>query len=162
MLAAYTVGQHFKVDTQMIVQALSSFTTRANRSEVITISGCTVIKDAYNANPSSMELALNAFAERYNGGIAILGDMKELGKESEQAHQHIIQVANELKLGHVILIGKEFKNALSKMYQQTTRTILIADSIEELKENWQWDDYSGKAILLKGSRSMHLEKLLET
>ena len=162
MLAAITIGQHFQVDTQLMVESLSSFVTGANRSETISYSGCTIVKDAYNANPSSMELALHAFAKCYRKGIVILGDMKELGTESEESHQHIIRIASGLDIRHIILVGNEFKNALSKMGDTPIPNISTAINIEEIKSKWNWEDHKGNTILLKGSRSMHLEKLLET
>ncbi len=162
MLAACTIGHHFNVESKLIAESLSSFVTGANRSETISFSGCTIVKDAYNANPSSMELALNAFAQRHKHGIVILGDMKELGSDSENAHQHILHLASGLGFREIILIGSEFRNALSKMNTASGQHFTTAESIELFKTQWHWEKYKGNAILLKGSRSMHLEKLLES
>lgn len=162
MVAAFTIGQHFNVDMSLMAESLSSFTTGANRSEIISYSGCTIVKDAYNANPSSMELALSAFAQRFGKGIVILGDMKELGVGSESSHQHIIRVALDLGFTNIVLIGREFKNALTRMDNITLSDFTTAEDIEELKTKWSWEDYQGNPILLKGSRSMHLEKLVDS
>ena len=161
MVAAFTVGKHFNVDSDSMVMSLSSFIPGANRSEVISHNGCTIVKDAYNANPSSMELALYAFAERFKNGWVVLGSMKELGLESEKAHRHIIQIAQSLKFDHIFLIGDEFKTAITNMNLQLSPPFTASKNIEELKNNWEWEKCKGKPILLKGSRSMHLEKLLE-
>lgn len=162
MVAAYTIGKHFNVDTDEMIKNLSSFIPGANRSEVVSHKGCTIVKDAYNANPSSMELALHAFSERYQNGSVILGSMKELGSESEKSHLHIIHVANTLNFEHIYLIGEEFKSAIANMTHIPQTSITVSNNIEELKNNWQWENCAGKPILLKGSRSMHLEKLIES
>ena len=161
MLAAYVVGHHFKVDTASIVKTLQDFVPGANRSELVNVGGCIVVKDAYNANPSSMEVALRAFAERYHNGIVILGAMKELGSESENAHQHMIDVINHLGLQRAFLVGQEFKNAFQHFDQPSQPGFIFVDNVEELISTWNWEDYRGQAILLKGSRAMHLEKLLD-
>lgn len=161
ILAAYTVGMHFHVDRKLMAESLATYTPASNRSEIISHSGCTIIKDAYNANPSSMELALRAFAERYLDGWVVLGSMKELGTESENAHKHIINVLLSLGFSRIYLIGQEFISALAKVDTSDQQFIVTADSIDDLKNKWDWDQCNGTAILLKGSRSMHLERLLE-
>lgn len=159
MAAAYSVGIHFNVPDQKLIDCLSSFIPGANRSEILQYRGCTFIKDAYNANPSSMELALKAFSTRYPKGRVILGDMKELGEESLQAHIYMIDLALSLGISQITLIGPEFKKAIQTMTDH--ENILPLDSIEDLKKKWNWDECKGDAFLLKGSRSMHLEKLLD-
>src|SRR4030095_9570132 len=92
MLAAYVIGKYFNVDERKIIKLLSSYIPGANRSETILLHGCKIIKDAYNANPTSMELALRDFASQYPSGWVILGDMKELGDTSMKAHQQMIDI----------------------------------------------------------------------
>lgn len=161
MLAAYTVGLHFNVERDVIIQQLTSFVPGANRSERIIRSGCTVIKDAYNANPSSMELALHSFAENYPNGCVVLGAMKELGIETDHAHSSIVNRAIDLGFKKIFLVGNEFLSAMPETNSGSDLTISNFNSIEELKEKWDWNDFNCSAILLKGSRSMHLEKLLD-
>ncbi len=161
VLAAYTIGQHFKVAQEMMLESLSSFIPGDNRSETISFKGCRIIKDAYNANPSSMELALRAFAQRFPDGWIILGDMKELGDESINAHQQMISIISELGFQHVVLVGKAFKSAVLN-HQGFFQTLITADQIEEIKATWNWEKCRGQTLLLKGSRSMYLEKLLES
>ncbi len=160
MVAAFTVGEHFSVERSRMIDALSSFTPRANRSEVISFEGCTIIKDAYNANPSSMEMAVTSFAEQFPGGWVVLGDMKELGAESQTLHTHLIEIILSLPLNRIFLIGREFGSAYEKM-ETHVEGIVLADTIEEIKNTWDWTPCEGIALLLKGSRSMHLESLLE-
>ncbi len=160
VLAAFTISRHFDVPINKVVASLSTFIPGANRSETISFRGCRIIKDAYNANPSSMELALRAFSFQYPNGWLILGDMKELGKESDQAHLHIIRIIEELGFTHVVLVGKAFRAAIQNP-KNLIPDLIISDSIEEIKSGWDWDKCKGQTLLLKASRSMMLEKLLE-
>lgn len=161
MLAAYVVGSHFKVRDEMMIGSLSSYTPGANRSEVVNVAGCTVVKDAYNANPSSMENALKAFADRYPKGWVILGAMKELGEESVNAHQQVIDLITTLGFEKVILIGEEFKAAMQGFDRTPVPDFILADNVDDIKKTWDWDQCKTKAVLLKGSRSMYLERLLD-
>ena len=161
ILAAYVIGSHFNVREELMIDSLTSYKPGANRSEVVNVGGCTVVKDAYNANPSSMEFALKAFAERYPTGCVILGAMKELGSESVNAHMRIIDLITTLGLKEVILIGEEFKVALQAFNTKPVPDFRIADNVDDIKETWDWGQCNGKAVLLKGSRSMHLERLLD-
>lgn len=160
ILAAYSVGKYFGVPDEVLANALSSFVSKSNRSERITWKGSTIIKDAYNANPSSMELALVAFADQYPEGWIILGDMKELGESSADAHNQIVQKALQTKFEKIFLVGDAFKNSYLNTNQKDPR-VAIFSRVEELAERWDWPACEGKNILMKGSRSMHLEKLLE-
>lgn len=160
MVAAFTVGEHFSVERSKMIEALSSFTSRANRSEVISFKGCTIIKDAYNANPSSMEMAVRSFAEQFPGGWVVLGDMKELGEESQSLHASLIDLIRTLPFNKIILVGQEFRSAYQNIETHSAK-ITLADTIEAIKPTWDWAQCHGIAVLLKGSRSMHLEHLLE-
>jgi UDP-N-acetylmuramoyl-tripeptide--D-alanyl-D-alanine ligase len=160
MLAAYTIGKHFDVSSDSMVNILAAFIPGANRSERISYKGCTVVKDAYNANPSSMELSVKAFSEQYPNGWIVIGDMKELGEITEEAHLHILQLASRMAFDRIYLVGNAFAQAFENS-GITDNRIISTDRIESLKAFWNWEECSGKAILLKGSRSMHLEQLLE-
>lgn len=161
MLAAYTIGCHFNVNPRAMEEQLSSYKPDSNRSQTLQHHNCTVIKDAYNANPSSMELALTSFAQRNKSGVVILGDMKELGSETDSAHRHIVEVIKNLKIATAILIGDNFKNVITTFSSADIGNITHFESIEDLKKIWSWDDCAAKVVLLKGSRSMHLERLLD-
>lgn len=160
VLAAYTVGQYFNVRKDELVDALSTFVPNANRSERIVYKDCILVKDAYNANPSSMELAIRAFSEQYPDGWIMIGDMKELGESSPGAHLHIVNLVSAMPFGRIYLVGDAFKKAFESSGIEDPRFI-PADKIESVKAGWNWADCSGKALLLKGSRSMHLEQLLD-
>ena len=160
ILAAYSVGKHFGVDENLMAQRLSSFVSGANRSERIIWKDCIIIKDAYNANPSSMELALHAFAEQYPNGWIVLGDMKELGADTAAAHLQIVNKALAEKFSRIFFVGEAFRQAFAAFNKNEPR-VDVATNVEELKDRWNWNDCAGEQLLLKGSRSMHLEKLLE-
>jgi UDP-N-acetylmuramoyl-tripeptide--D-alanyl-D-alanine ligase len=160
ILAAYSVGKYFGLDEDSLVNSLSSFVAGANRSEKVLWQGCSIIKDAYNANPSSMELALHAFAEQYPEGWVILGDMKELGPAAQEAHSQIVKIALHEKFKKIFLVGDAFSQAYMQLKKNDSR-IAIYPTIEDLMMRWTWDNCQGEILLLKGSRSMHLEKLLE-
>lgn len=160
MLAALAVGRYFNVDEELIVDSLSGFIPRSNRSETIMCNGCLIVKDAYNANPSSMELAVRAFAAQYPDGFIVLGDMKELGPESTAAHHQMLELVASMSFNSIYVVGNAFKQAYEDMKINDTR-INPYDDIQSLKAMWRWDRCNGKALLLKGSRSMQLELLLE-
>jgi UDP-N-acetylmuramoyl-tripeptide--D-alanyl-D-alanine ligase len=96
VLAAYTVGKAFDVDERDIAEAIANYVPGNNRSQTVVQHGCTIIKDAYNANPSSMELAIRAFDTIFHGGIMVLGDMKELGESSISAHAQLMHLEDLL------------------------------------------------------------------
>ncbi|MEO6133008.1 MAG: UDP-N-acetylmuramoyl-tripeptide--D-alanyl-D-alanine ligase [Saprospiraceae bacterium] len=161
VIAAFTVAQHFKVAVEKIVSSLSSFIPSANRSETFYYMGNRIIKDAYNANPSSMEVALRAFAQEYPNGWVILGDMKELGTESESAHERMVGIIEELGFKNVVLVGKAFSFAIQNK-KNVFSILIVAGRIEDLKSGWDWSKCMDQTLLLKGSRSMSMEKLLES
>jgi UDP-N-acetylmuramoyl-tripeptide--D-alanyl-D-alanine ligase len=156
-LAAYAVGNYFSIPDDEIADAIQSYIPGNNRSQVLYEHGCTIVKDAYNANPSSMELAIRAFDAQFTGGIMILGDMKELGETSRAAHQKIIELAASSVAKQVILVGPEFRAACSADPDPRFR---LFQHVDELKQYWDWSAIKGTALLLKGSRSMRLEELL--
>lgn len=161
MVAAFTVGVHFQVETQKMITSLSSYIPGNNRSEVIDHKNTTIVKDAYNANPSSMEMAILAFGEQYKNGWLVLGDMKELGGESVEAHKQILDLTKTRAFERVYLVGNEFNIACKASGLHHDRKYRTFNSVDELKKIWNWGDCKGKSILLKGSRSMKLEQLLE-
>ena len=160
ILAAYSVGKYFGVEEVLIADSLSSFVSGANRSEKVKWKECTIIKDAYNANPSSMELAVHAFADQYPEGWVILGDMKELGSATEEAHHQMIKTVLGKKFKKIFFVGNAFQQAYFHI-QAADERVTVTNTIEELIHDWKWDSCKEQYLLLKGSRSMHLEKLLE-
>ncbi len=156
ILAAIAIGCFFKVAPAQINQGLATYFPENNRSQVMKTTFNTVICDFYNANPSSMIVAIeNLNALTAQTKVAILGDMFELGEESATQHQIIAQLAAVKKFNKLILIGYHFfkhKADFEDAYFFTEP----ATAIEYINsQNWK-----GALILLKGSRGMALEQLL--
>lgn len=155
VLAAVTVGRYFKIPAERISRAIASYEPTNNRSQFKKTNCNELIVDAYNANPSSMKVALDNFAAlKVMPKAVILGDMRELGTESEQLHAEVVA---QVKKGHyekVFLCGKHFCNVGDDFTTFTTTQQLI----EFLHQN----PLKGYHILIKGSHGMALEKVLET
>ncbi len=155
IMAAVAVGNYFKVPASNIAKAIENYRPSNNRSQQITTSKNHVILDAYNANPVSMATAINSFADAdFEDGCLVLGDMFELGAESDKEHQKIVDLL--LKTGYqcVYLVGENF----AKTSNPFTGFLTTKEAAEFFKKN----PLKGKNILIKGSRGMHLETLLET
>lgn len=158
LAAAAAIGCYFKIDTTAIIDALESYTPTNNRSQILKTEEQTIILDAYNANPSSMEAALNNFAGLdASPKIAFLGDMFELGISATQEHQQITDLAHNLDLKHVILLGENFKKTKTSYHQFKNLDELKAKGIPE-----EIHFLLAKAtILIKGSRGMALESIVD-
>ncbi len=155
VLAAVAVGLKFKVSHEDIQKGVWAYAPSNNRSQVIEESDHTIILDAYNANPSSMEAALTNFSQmKFPHKVAILGDMLELGTYSFEEHEKIVKLAQELELDKVVLVGKEFAP-----FNQDN--ILHFEDNEQTKEWFKQQKFAQSGILIKGSRGIALEKILE-
>lgn len=156
IMSAIAVGKYFKVPGLKIKYALENYVPSQNRSQMVNYMGGKIILDAYNANPSSMEAALNnLFSIPHSNKIAILGDMFELGEEAPTEHWKIADLADNPSLSQVILIGKNFeKPALNKKWIHFNTAI-------EAKQYFDSLPFSNSLLLIKGSRGMKLESLLE-
>ena len=154
--AAIVIGDFFNVPLKKIKEAIESFRSLDNRSQVIKIKNKKIILDAYNANPSSMEFAIKNFHRKFtNDKILIIGDMLELGEYSKTAHKQIVNLIIDLSFDKVITVGKNFFDInitpnYFKKYHSTDELIKFI-SLKGVKE---------KNILIKGSRSLRLEKIL--
>lgn len=153
VMAAITIGRHFKVEDELIIEALESYCPTNNRSQYIKTDKNEIVMDAYNANPTSMSHSIKNF-RNISGDehLLILGDMRELGHESAEEHHKIIMLLKELDFKNVMLVGEEFKK-VNDSYDIYTD---IDELIEHIKEN----DISGCKILVKGSRGVRLEKVI--
>lgn len=154
--AAICIGKYFGVSDHNIIVALESYIPSNNRSQFIKTKENDIIVDCYNANPSSMKAALESFSSFSSSEkTVILGDMFELGTESKTEHYEIIKLLNEYNFKNVILSGDVFfelaQNESFFAFKTTEETILF------LKNN----KIHSNTILLKGSRKMHLESLIE-
>jgi UDP-N-acetylmuramoyl-tripeptide--D-alanyl-D-alanine ligase len=156
IMCAIAVGKHFGVSNQQIQNAISNYHPENARSQVIEKNGYKLILDAYNANPTSMQHALESFAKSSDKKkMVILGDMFELGDDAPKEHQHIANLSEQLKFDNIILVGNEFSKT------QTSDAVLKFKTTEAAHIWFQQQDFTGSEILLKGSRSMKMEKILE-
>ena len=151
--AAVSLGLHFDIDFNEIKSAIENYKPTNMRSQVVEKNGKTLVLDTYNANPSSMALSLNNFSQFTGSKTVIIGDMLELGEESITEHQKIWEFAQSLNLDEIITVGSIFKqvNSSEKSFKNTD------ELIEYLKQN----PIKNKNILLKGSRGIALEKVIE-
>ena len=154
--AAICVGAYFGISREQALEAIRAYVPTNNRSQLMQTERNTVIVDAYNANPTSMTAAINAFANSQrptaNGQCYILGAMRELGEYSRLEHQNIVNMLLERKADKVLLVGEEYK--------QTTAPYPVFENVEALCAYLQKEPLSGYSILLKGSRSNQLEKVI--
>ena len=154
VMAAIAVGTYFGVEENLIIEALENYVPSNNRSQFIRSEKNEIVMDAYNANPSSMHHSITNFKNiADDNSLLILGDMKELGCESENEHRHIINLLKELNFDNVILVGEEFKKV------SHSSDYMNFNNVEELIEHINQNGIVGKRILIKGSNSTHLEKL---
>ncbi len=157
VLAAITIGCYFNVADEDINSAISSYTPSNNRSQYKKTDKNEILLDAYNANPSSMQKALENFKDTAgNRKVLILGGMKELGSDSEQEHITLISIIKTVNTDIVYLIGEEFKPHL-ELIPKAKHFINVDELITDLERN----SLSGYKILVKGSRSNKLEKCVE-
>ncbi|KJD31547.1 UDP-N-acetylmuramoyl-tripeptide--D-alanyl-D-alanine ligase [Tamlana nanhaiensis] len=151
--AAIAIGQYFKVSIEDTKQAIENYVPTNNRSQIIQKGQHKIILDAYNANPSSMQAALLNFEKQNGLKLAILGDMFELGNEAEIEHQNIANLATSLSIDTVILIGENFYKTQTKSQQFKT--------FNNFKSQFNISTLQSSTILIKGSRGMALERVLE-
>ncbi|MCW3105250.1 MAG: UDP-N-acetylmuramoyl-tripeptide--D-alanyl-D-alanine ligase [Bacteroidetes bacterium] len=156
LLCAACVGNYFKVEDAEINKGLSEYAPSNNRSQLHKTGRNTLILDYYNANPSSMSLALENFAGLgHSNKMVILGDMLELGEESAKEHDAIVELLQQKNLVNTILVGPLFVQAGKKSNARTFAT--SEEALNYLKEHPVKDT----AILIKGSRGIKLEKVVE-
>ena len=155
ILAAICIGNHFKVSAEFIKKAIEEYSPNNNRSQIVEIDGNTIFLDAYNANPTSMNAAIDTFIENTSENkLMILGDMLELGNISIDEHQTIVNKVEQSKI-NTLFIGNEF-NSITNKYNFTY--------LKDVTEAIDWIKHSGLVhyqILIKGSRGIRLEGIVE-
>jgi UDP-N-acetylmuramoyl-tripeptide--D-alanyl-D-alanine ligase len=158
VMTAIALGIYFKVPAMKIRNALEQYTPSNNRSQVVAFRGAKVLLDAYNANPSSMRPALDSLvAMPAKRKIAILGDMLELGQESEKEHEAIMRLAVRLRIHQLVLVGPEFGKTSYRDYG----VLHFADN-SGAKDWLDRQELNDKTlILIKGSRGIRLETLVQ-
>lgn len=155
--AAIAFGKYFRVDTQKIKKAIENYIPTNNRSQIIEKNSNKIILDAYNANPSSMKVAIENFLNLDGKSkMMILGDMFELGTESLQEHKNIISLVKDKPDVEVLFVGNDFYSNRTPKEHFT-----FFESFEKLEEYILTKKPVNKDILIKGSRGMALERTLD-
>ena len=154
VMSAVCIGKYFKVADEKIKNALEAYVPTNSRSQIIKKDTNTVLLDAYNANPSSMKVAIENFAKMEGiNKIVILGGMMELGEESLAEHADLIEMLSHYSWKQVVVAGKDFTNLPS--------FVLRFNDATEIAAWFKEQDFNNATILIKGSRSMAMEKVLE-
>ena len=155
--AAICIANYFKVDSNAIKEAIENYKPTNNRSQIIIKDNTRIILDAYNANPTSMQAALQNFSDLNDKNkIAFLGDMFELGNEAEKEHQDLVDFITQLNIDNIILIGENFHKTIS-----LSKKIKQFISFDDLKSDFKKIEIKNANLLIKGSRGMALERILE-
>ncbi|MEO9872549.1 UDP-N-acetylmuramoyl-tripeptide--D-alanyl-D-alanine ligase [Ekhidna sp.] len=153
MAAAVAIGRFFEVPDENILNALTSYEADNARSQIIRKGSITIILDAYNANPDSMKAALDNLAEQNDSKLAILGDMNEL-ENSDNQHAEVLEHARKLGINRVLTVGEKIGKVANPNQHFESKDQLVA----ELKKM----DLSNSIVLLKASRSIKLESILNS
>lgn len=153
LCAAASLGLHFGIDFDKIIHAIENYTPTNMRSQIVEKENKTLVLDTYNANPSSMAASLKNFITFKGSKTIIIGDMLELGDESENEHQAILKLAQELQFDEIITVGKIFRTV--------NHSPLSFEDTAALTEYLKANKISSKNVLLKGSRGIALEKAIE-
>lgn len=157
VMAAIAVGKHFGVSVDEAVKAIESYVPSNNRSQMTRTERNTLIVDAYNANPSSMDAALNNFATvASDNKVAMLGDMLELGDESFEEHVKVVRKARESGVQGLFFVGEEFSKALKSLNDPAP----CFKTSQELCEHLSANPVDGAVVLVKGSRGTRMEKVI--
>jgi len=155
--AAITIGQYFEVPEAAIKKAIESYIPENNRSQLLAKGDNEIILDAYNANPSSMAVAIENFVQLDKPNkLMILGDMFELGSESAGEHKAIVDSVKQNARTLCWFIGKDFY-----AYRNDHPNFRFFETFDELAEALKQQHVSNHMILIKGSRGMALERVLE-
>jgi UDP-N-acetylmuramoyl-tripeptide--D-alanyl-D-alanine ligase len=154
VLAAIAIGHYFKVPQEKIQHALEHYIPSNSRSQLIEKDSNKIILDAYNANPSSMKAAIENFAKMEgNDKVLLLGAMMELGDESVAEHHALLDMIANYEWKSVVLVGADFSKIKNPYINFTNST--------EAKDWYQQQHFKDATILIKGSRSVQMEKVLE-
>jgi UDP-N-acetylmuramoyl-tripeptide--D-alanyl-D-alanine ligase len=156
IIAAIATGLFLGVEMDDIGEAIGKYEPGNNRSQIKTTQNNTLVCDSYNANPTSMVLALKSFFElKTTRRVLILGDMLELGDKSEEEHLKLIEVIQSLKPEKVLLVGSAFQKISAQSGYKSFK------DTGSLREYLKAEPIKGSLILIKGSRGMTLEKIYD-
>ena len=153
---AIAIGDFYNIDFEDIKKGVENYLPDNNRSQITTKESNTIILDAYNANPTSMDLAIKSFEKlKYTNKIIIAGDMFELGEESNKYHQQIVNYLETTSNIEIFIVGVNFSKT------NHTNKIKSFLTTEELITNLMKLKIKNSSILIKGSRGMELEKVIK-
>jgi len=159
VMAALAIGTHFEVPFADMVKAIETYTPSNSRSQLVKTGKNTLIIDAYNANPSSMKVALRNFAAtNFDNKVLMLGDMLELGPDSVAEHRQILEQAVQVT-PKVFLVGSEFEAAVG--LNPLPGQIRTFPTIEALKEFVTEEPLTDCTILIKGSNGKHMQRVVD-
>jgi UDP-N-acetylmuramoyl-tripeptide--D-alanyl-D-alanine ligase len=151
---AIAIGKYFEVPETDIIKGIAQYKPDNKRSQYIEKGDVKIILDAYNANPTSMMVALNNFTQKdCSNKIPILGDMFELGSESKNEHQKIVDFVENQGFHKVILIGKNFA-------QTDVELATVYPDFEVFAQHFDENQFKNKELLIKASRGMALERVV--
>ncbi len=154
VLCAIAIGKHFGVSDEKIKQAIENYSPDNSRSQLISKGSNKIVLDAYNANPTSMQAAIENFAKLpAQNKILLLGGMMELGEDSIREHQELIHLLQQYKWADVYLVGGDFVH--------TQHGYHYIEKSNDLAVILSQKNISNTFFLIKGSRSMQMEKVLE-
>ena len=153
--AAVTLGLHLGVEWELIAAGVQNYMPTNMRSQVITVGNQTLILDAYNANPSSMTAAVDNLAKFGGKKLAVLGDMLELGTYSAEKHLAILDHCKKAGIDEIITVGTAFQDAAQG------HSVRSFDTVDHCRPEFDRIRGSFDVILIKGSRGIALEKLIQ-
>lgn len=153
ILAAIAVGKYFGVAKEKMSDAIAQYLPGNSRSQLLIKEGNSIILDAYNANPGSMKAAIQNFAQmNAHSKYLFLGDMKELGSDSAVEHQAIVDLIEQYNWNEVLLVGP--------LFRKTHNSFTTFENAEEAATWLKNQKIKGAFFLIKGSNSMHMEKVI--
>jgi len=162
-LAAIAVGEAFRIPKADIAKALAGFTSTSMRMEIKEANGFKIVSDCYNANPSSTKMALQTLGNMKLEGkrIAVLGDMLELGKESGNLHKQIGAMVPEMNFDMLLAVGKDAKKYVEGAKSRGMKNVQYFETVPEVVTHLSEVVEEGDILLVKGSRGMHMEQVVE-
>lgn len=156
VLAAITIGKHFGVHLEDIKNAIENYIPSNNRSQHLKKDNINIILDAYNANPSSMKAAISSFASNSaQHKILMLGAMREMGDQSKQEHEDIVNFTKQFMWKAVVFVGTDFEGMIGD-----AKNYYYFASTEMAKEWFNTNAFSGDWVYIKGSRLTAMEKII--
>ncbi len=153
ILCAIAVGKYFNVPDEKIKNAIETYTPSNSRSQMVSVGSNHIILDAYNANPTSMKAAIENFARLHTANkVLMLGGMMEMGEDSLEEHKAIITLIEQHAWSNVVLVGGDFKNVV--------HSFIYFNNALEAKDWYVQQHFEHTHLLVKGSRSMQMERIL--